>query len=285
MMLSPPVLVPRDATSLWYNPSVKPHTLLRSRPRTAYLLGPTSLVSDELQHDLLFSEQPANEEQEFLNSLEADELRYARQVASIRTFGFTFLRPPGFTKTEQALLEEQAMSDSASEDNGFMENPNGELVMLDTDGAEAMAEDELEDATDDGEADDDLEYDDDVGAEDVDDGEEALDGWRRRQRRRRAGTAAEEEAEVDLDAEIPDGGDLGNYEDDEADEEDYEEQDLSQAMISEVEYEEDEDVTVDSDLADSHLMRNSSRVSTVPDADEDVEVDDDDDYDMAVESD
>ncbi|KAK9383364.1 uncharacterized protein V2V93DRAFT_364937 [Kockiozyma suomiensis] len=275
-MLSMPAAPPRDSYKLWYSPSARQHTLLRSQPRSKYLLCPSNATDDTLT-ELLTDQYSPNNEDEFIRSLEVDEQRYAHEIESIRTFGFTFLRPPGFSKTEQALLEEQAMSESASEDNGFMENPNGELVMLDAEGG--AAEDGLENGTG-GIEDDEEEYDDDDVEDDatgdIDDDEEALDGWRRRQQRRRFRNTAEEE-EVDLDADIPDADEMENYEDDE-EEEHYEEQDLSQQLVeSEADYEDDEEVTIESEHVSSPIHSRSVRVVE--------EEDEDDDYDMAVESD
>ncbi|KAK9450797.1 uncharacterized protein V1518DRAFT_411738, partial [Limtongia smithiae] len=242
-MLSLPNLRPPDADArgLWHEPLVRPHIMRRSaRPWLRLNRFPRELLP----------QRPASiRPGEPLARLEDAELRNFEERDAVRTFGFTFMRPPGFTKTEQALIEEQAMSDSESEDNGLMENPNQGLTVRRFDlGEDEDEEEEGEDedeedeegaldeqlALNDSELDDPVgdeedeiqeEYDDDddpVDVADLDldrDAQEALDGWPRRRRRRfvRVNQEAEEE---DLDADIPEGDDItAAYADDDDEEE------------------------------------------------------------------
>ncbi|KAK9390140.1 hypothetical protein V1515DRAFT_196771 [Lipomyces mesembrius] len=216
-MLSVPSVYPKGSHDIWYTPSCEPHVIRRStKPKSQFLPGSTA--QDDEEEPGPSSSRPGVHSVP-LTALESAEAELVQDMESIRTFGFTFLRPPGFTKTEQALLEEQTLSDSESDDNGLIENPNGELVMID--GEEGPEQEEI------GEEDEEeLEAEDNEDEEELDEdevAEEALDGWPRRQRRRRYRVNTDTE-EVDLDADIPEGEDLGmDY-----DEEDYEEGDEGQ---------------------------------------------------------
>ncbi|KAJ8104336.1 hypothetical protein POJ06DRAFT_244258 [Lipomyces tetrasporus] len=253
-MLSVPSLFPKNSHDIWYTPTYKRHVIRRStNPKSQFLPGAT--IQDDEDESIPSSSRPGPHAVP-VTALEFAEAELVHNMESIRTFGFTFLRPPGFTKTEQALLEEQELSDSESEDNGLIENPNGELVMMD--GAEE--EEEIGE-----EEDEEVEEQDDEDEEDVDEdevAEEALDGWPRRQRRRRyrVNTLADE---VDLDADIPEGDNLGM----ESDEEDYDEQDEEQ---------EEQEASGEESLEMETPRRQSTSGFAIPS---------DDDYEMGMEFD
>ncbi|KAK9236672.1 hypothetical protein V1525DRAFT_406206 [Lipomyces kononenkoae] len=239
-MLSVPSVFPKDSHDIWYSSTYKPHVVRRStKPKSQFLPGSTSQDDDD-------DSAPSNNNRPGthtapLTVLESAEADLVQNMESIRTFGFTFLRPPGFTKTEQALLEEQTLSDSESEDNGLIENPNGDLVMVD--GEEQQEQDEL---GDDGEEEE-LEEEDNEDEDELDEdevAEEALDGWPRRRRRRRYRTVTYAE-EIDLDADIPEGEDLGmdygdeDYEDEEEEEEEEDEDEDEEAAAPDEHHEQD----------------------------------------------
>ncbi|KAK9364626.1 hypothetical protein V1509DRAFT_635775 [Lipomyces kononenkoae] len=238
-MLSVPSVFPKGSHDIWYTSTYKPHVVRRStKPKSQFLPGST--VQDDEDESAPSNSNRSGAHTVPLTVLESTEAELVQNMESIRTFGFTFLRPPGFTKTEQALLEEQTLSDSESEDNGLVENPNGDLVMID--GEEQQEQEELGEEDEEELEEEDNEDEDELDEDDV--AEEALDGWPRRQRRRRYRTITYTE-EIDLDADIPEGEDLGvDYGDEDYDEEGEEGEEEARAEEEEEE-EEEEDMAQD----------------------------------------
>ncbi|KAK9460626.1 uncharacterized protein V1516DRAFT_677250 [Lipomyces oligophaga] len=134
-MFSVPLVVPNDSYELWYKPAQRSHILQRKiKPKTRFL--PFFRGSNDEDDSVPDPEALAS------SALTPDEIQYICEMDAIRNFGFTFLKPPGFTKTAQAASEEELMHDSESEDNAFIENPNGELVSLDGEDNDEAEEDE-----------------------------------------------------------------------------------------------------------------------------------------------
>ncbi|KAK9455904.1 hypothetical protein V1511DRAFT_499013 [Dipodascopsis uninucleata] len=246
-MLTVPSVLPKNSHDLWYSSSYHPHVLRRSsKPKSKYLPGAQEHEEEEAGASDIRSVFNArlHHGNITVGPLEAAEAAHVRYIESIRTFGFTFLRPPGFSKTEQALMEEQALSESESEDNGLIENPNGELVMLEGEVEQEAAE--MDGDLEEGEVEDDDDDDEDNlpgELEEDEEAEEALDGWPRRYRQRRSRASSYREDEVDLDADIPEGDELGMGFDDEEDEDDVDEDEEAEDELEEEGYyiEEDED--------------------------------------------
>ncbi|KAK9465477.1 hypothetical protein V1512DRAFT_266000 [Lipomyces arxii] len=279
-MLSLSAITPNNSHNLWYTSSYSSHVIKNSTKPKSKLI-PGSGPTNEYDEHPLPSETQRGSSSRKLSPLELAEDEHIKEMEAIRLFGFSFMRPPGFTKTEQALMEEQAMSDSEPDDNGFMENPDGETVMVDEQQDDQAALDEEEQSEDGQDVGEDEGEDDDASETFDHDDEEALDGWPRRQRRHRShiSTAAEE---VDLDADIPEAEELQMmYDDDYEDGQDelddnvtsnYNDLALEDEQSYSVEFEVDEEENENGRVQDGSFVRRQFSSHRAIDDDEDDEM-------------
>ncbi|KAL7268921.1 hypothetical protein RUND412_008435 [Rhizina undulata] len=223
MLSSIPTLTPRDAHSLWYQPSSTFTLSSSSHPLTHV---PPSPTSQNVHPSGLHARQsrPRSTVITPLQQLALDEQSVAQRKLNIARFGSTWIRPPGVQKTLQGELDEKAereeaeaqvLSEAGNEDTNINALLEDEVTGEDEDeegGTEPDLDADIPEAEDLDEDDDDLEVDEE---EDEEDDEVDLD----------ANVPEADEAETSWDTESenaePDSEeDDGEEDDEEGDEED-----------------------------------------------------------------
>ncbi|KAB8648503.1 hypothetical protein FH972_026159 [Carpinus fangiana] len=100
MLTSVPILPPRDSHTLWYTPTHFPapaHT--HSNPAAAAAAAP---------HDRPKKDKAAPARPSALRQLLADEAEIEKRKTNVARFGAVWIRPPGISKTFQAMVDEAA---------------------------------------------------------------------------------------------------------------------------------------------------------------------------------
>lgn len=187
--------------------------------------------------------------------IDVEEYEAAREqhLQSIRNFGYEYLRPPGVSKTMQALLEEnEDYSDAGTEDEEMQEDVEGEFEVVDEDEEQ---EDTLHSLNNPRQA-------------------AAVAGTPTRQQAQPPSNEEreDEEQEIDLDAEIPEADDEDEYDEEEyqegfmAEEEEYEVQQQQQQVVED-DYDEEEEEESPSDnensLGDGQANSSATRSDTI----------------------
>ncbi|KAK9474600.1 uncharacterized protein V1510DRAFT_411462, partial [Dipodascopsis tothii] len=140
-MLSIPSLLTSDAHGLWYSESTSSHVLQAPAPAARRGAAETE-TDDELYTQILvhnhgYRQQLQQQQESYAAqaaarsraglangtmppssgwSLDHAEAVHEKYLTLIRQFGYSFIRPTGFTKTMQADLEEQSVSDDVSDE-------------------------------------------------------------------------------------------------------------------------------------------------------------------------